>query len=158
MMYLEEYMDTIESLPSELQRGYTLLRELDSGTKDLAQELEERCQNLIQRKDHVKEEERNADLRELEELLTKALQRSQEKVSLATKTYEMVDRHIKKLEENLKLFEVEYLQVPSDLHLHTGLALKRKGNHGMNWDCLSLENRKERRSVDANGFFSPFLY
>lgn len=68
------------------------------------------------------------DLKELEELLTKALQRSQEKVSLATKTYEMVDRHIKKLEENLKLFEVEYLQVPSDLHLHTGLALKRKGN------------------------------
>jgi hypothetical protein len=127
MMYLEEYIDTIESLPLELQRDYTLLRELDAGTQDMTEELARRCQDLLHRKDKVNEEEQRTALEELTQLLTKVLQRSQEKVSLATQAYEMVDRHVRKLDDDLRHIEVEYFQVPSGMHPSTTTGFKRKG-------------------------------
>ncbi|KAL8559573.1 hypothetical protein ACOMHN_018736 [Nucella lapillus] len=45
--YLEHYLDTIESLPDDLQRNVTLLRELDIQSRELLQEIEQNCETLL---------------------------------------------------------------------------------------------------------------
>ncbi|XP_076446921.1 inhibitor of growth protein 1-like [Babylonia areolata] len=45
--YLEHYLETIESLPDDLQRNVTLLRELDIQSRELLQEIEQNCEALL---------------------------------------------------------------------------------------------------------------
>ncbi|XP_025086221.1 inhibitor of growth protein 2-like isoform X2 [Pomacea canaliculata] len=46
--YLESYLDTMESLPDDLQRNVTMLRELDIQAKEYLQDLEQHCTLFLQ--------------------------------------------------------------------------------------------------------------
>lgn len=47
-LYLEHYLDGLESLPTELKRNFTLMRELDSRAQILMKSIDEKVMKLTE--------------------------------------------------------------------------------------------------------------
>ncbi|KAJ3036442.1 Inhibitor of growth protein 5 [Rhizophlyctis rosea] len=148
LVYLEDYLDTVESLPAELSRNFTLMKELEA----MAEGINTRLREIVQRHFHtrstntshyttdsVKKVEQDisdfmSDLRKLEpkeqvamlekisNLFKETLKHGEDKVALAIQTYDMVDRHIRRLDDDLNKFEDEQMTGPRFLSAATGMA------------------------------------
>lgn len=106
-MYLEHYLDSIENLPYELQRNFTLMRELDQRTQDLLKEIDDMADKYAGSVRNLSPVEKTEKLKKMEESFAKAKELSDDKVQLAMQTYEMVDKHIRKLDFDLARFEAD---------------------------------------------------
>lgn len=47
-LYLEHYLDGLESLPTELKRNFTLMRELDTRAETLMKQIDEKVQKVLE--------------------------------------------------------------------------------------------------------------
>ncbi|RGB38101.1 hypothetical protein C1646_693125 [Rhizophagus diaphanus] len=112
LMYLDDYLDTLESLPAELQRNLTLMRQLDANTQDAIDNVAIQATNLLDNLPDLSREEKVEQLKKLGSLLTDSLKNGEERVSLATSTYDTVDRHIRRLDDDLQKFEDEQMTGP----------------------------------------------
>ncbi|CAB5377676.1 unnamed protein product [Rhizophagus irregularis] len=112
LMYLDDYLDTLESLPAELQRNLTLMRQLDANTQDAIDGVAIQATNLLDNLPDLSREEKVEQLKKLGSLLTDSLKNGEERVSLATSTYDTVDRHIRRLDDDLQKFEDEQMTGP----------------------------------------------
>eukprot|EP00252_Welwitschia_mirabilis_P026338 TRINITY_DN8626_c0_g1_i1.p1 TRINITY_DN8626_c0_g1~~TRINITY_DN8626_c0_g1_i1.p1 ORF type:complete len:231 (-),score=55.07 TRINITY_DN8626_c0_g1_i1:745-1437(-) len=114
MTFLEEFINNIASLPSELHRNYELMRELDMQLQELQRQNEERCEHEIE------EIRRGAEsgnitpdasvFRFSDEVLAEQKDCSaiaDEKVALAVEAYDLVDGHIQRLDKYMKRFDEE---------------------------------------------------
>lgn len=110
-LYLEHYLDGLESLPTELKRNFTLMRDLDTRAQNLMKQIDEKSTDVlkstINAKENMSEEEKKARLKQIQELFTKAKEFGDDKVQLAIQTYELVDKHIRRLDSDLARFEGE---------------------------------------------------
>ncbi|KAI8063580.1 hypothetical protein BC940DRAFT_307070 [Gongronella butleri] len=107
LAYLDDYIDTIEALPLELQRNFTLMRELDGYAQELMDSVASQAISLIDNIKEMNAADRAAKFRDLITLLTESLKRGEEKVALAKSTHDAVDRHCNRLDADLvKLEEV----------------------------------------------------
>ncbi|XP_046850308.1 inhibitor of growth protein 4-like isoform X2 [Xenia sp. Carnegie-2017] len=106
-MYLEHYLDSIENLPYELQRNFTLMRDLDQRTQDILKEIDDMADNYTECARNLSPSEKTEQLTKIEESFAKAKELSEDKVQLAMQTYEMVDKHIRKLDFDLARFEAD---------------------------------------------------
>lgn len=105
LVYLDDYIDTIEAVPLDLQRNFTLMRELDGYAQDLMENVSKEAICLI---DNIKDMDANVRLDKLKNLttvLTETLKRGEEKVALAKSTFDAVDRHCNRLDADLVKFE-----------------------------------------------------
>ncbi|XP_055372190.1 inhibitor of growth protein 4 isoform X2 [Condylostylus longicornis] len=111
IVYLEHYLDGLESLPNELQRNFKLMRDLDARAQNEMKKIDEKAKEFmkaqIHNKESLTEEVRKEKLREIQELFNKAKEYGDDKVQLAIQTYELVDKHIRKLDSDLARFEGE---------------------------------------------------
>lgn len=48
-LYLEHYLDGLESLPTELKRNFTLMRELDTRAQNLMKQIDEKVNKHLNR-------------------------------------------------------------------------------------------------------------
>ncbi|CAG8438114.1 12041_t:CDS:2 [Funneliformis caledonium] len=112
LMYLDDYLDTLESLPAELQRNLTLMRQLDTNTQDAIDNVSKQATTLLDNLPDLSREDRVEQLKKLGSLLTDSLKNGEERVSLATSTYDTVDRHIRRLDDDLQKFEDEQMTGP----------------------------------------------
>ncbi|KAI8061042.1 hypothetical protein BC940DRAFT_310675 [Gongronella butleri] len=122
LVYLDDYIDTIESLPLELQRNFTLLRELDGYAQELIDTTAKQAIDLI---DHIQDYDASTRVDQLKQfalLLTEALQRGEEKVTLAKATFDSVERHCNRLDANLVKFEEEHVGWPEPITSLPGMA------------------------------------
>ncbi|KAI8330718.1 hypothetical protein BC941DRAFT_439992 [Chlamydoabsidia padenii] len=108
LVYLDDYIDTIESLPLELQRNFTLLRELDGYAQDLLDSTAKEAITLIDTLQDLTQEAKMERLKRFAILLDESLKRGEEKVALAKSTFDSVERHCNRLDANLIKFEDEY--------------------------------------------------
>ncbi|CAO3629487.1 unnamed protein product [Cunninghamella echinulata] len=108
LVYLDDYIDTIESLPLELQRNFTLLRELDGYAQELFDTTAKEAINLIDNIQELSAETQLEKLKHFAVLLNESLKRGEEKVALAKSTFDSVERHCNRLDANLVKFEDEY--------------------------------------------------
>ncbi|KAG5675608.1 hypothetical protein PVAND_005499 [Polypedilum vanderplanki] len=110
-LYLEHYLDGLESLPTELKRNFTLMRELDTRAQSLMKQIDEKASDLMKStisvKENISEEDKKAKLKQIQELFSKAKEFGDDKVQLAIQTYELVDKHIRRLDSDLARFEGE---------------------------------------------------
>lgn len=101
----------LEHLPHELQRNFTLMRELDSRAQTLMKNIDEKADDfmktLVKDKDSIPEEVRKEKLKNIQDLFNKAKEYGDDKVQLAIQTYELVDKHIRRLDSDLARFEGE---------------------------------------------------
>lgn len=101
----------LESLPNELKRNFTLMRELDTRAQTLMKQIDEKASDVMKAtvsvKENLSEEEKKLNLKQIQELFTKAKEYGDDKVQLAIQTYELVDKHIRRLDSDLARFEGE---------------------------------------------------
>ncbi|KAJ8395000.1 hypothetical protein AAFF_G00039510 [Aldrovandia affinis] len=106
-IYLEHYLDSIENLPCELQRNFTLMRELDNRTEEKKGEIDKLATEYITNVKNLASEQRVEHLQKIQSAYSKCKEYSDDKVQLAMQTYEMVDKHIRRLDADLARFENE---------------------------------------------------
>jgi len=109
-LYLEHYLDSIENLPYELQRNFTLLRDLDQRAHDLLDDIDKMCEDYMGKIRGLSPPEKKDYLSKIESAFKKSREYGDDKVQLAIQTYEMVDRHIRKLDSDLARFEEDLKQ------------------------------------------------
>lgn len=103
--YFEDYLDTVESLPFDVIRNFNQIREIDGNTQALIRSLKYRTKTFLLNAREMTLEERNKALKEIIADLQKAVEHGEEKVELATKTYEAVDSRVRRLDTDLDMFE-----------------------------------------------------
>ncbi|XP_062515307.1 inhibitor of growth protein 4-like [Corticium candelabrum] len=106
-LYLEHYLESIEGLPFEMQRIFTLVRELDAKTQDILKEVDKECERYEEDVSSLQMAQRDSRLKAIDALYSKAKEYADEKVSLATQTYETIDKHIKRLDSDLARFQAD---------------------------------------------------
>ncbi|XP_037960047.1 inhibitor of growth protein 5-like [Teleopsis dalmanni] len=110
-IYLENYLDGLESLPTELERNFKLMRKLDdraqTAMKSIDSHAKEFMQKLSYNSSSMNEDERKERLLDIQSLFSKAKEYSDDKVQLAIQTYELVDKQIRRLDNDLARFEGE---------------------------------------------------
>ncbi|XP_027253489.1 inhibitor of growth protein 5 isoform X4 [Cricetulus griseus] len=123
-------MDGIENLPCELQRNFQLMRELDQRTEasshqhlgcmslylllplltclsDKKAEIDILAAEYISTVKTLSSEQRVEHLQKIQSAYNKCKEYSDDKVQLAMQTYEMVDKHIRRLDADLARFEAD---------------------------------------------------
>lgn len=109
--YYYFFFQGLEHLPNELQRNFTLMRDLDSRAQTLMKNIDEKAdefmKTLVKDKESIPEEVRKDKLKAIQELFNKAKEYGDDKVQLAIQTYELVDKHIRRLDSDLARFEGE---------------------------------------------------
>lgn len=87
------------------------MRELDTRAQTLMQNIDEKANDMmkatISAKENLSEEDKKVKLKQIQELFTKAKEYGDDKVQLAIQTYELVDKHIRRLDSDLARFEGE---------------------------------------------------
>ncbi|XP_050078272.1 inhibitor of growth protein 5 isoform X1 [Anopheles maculipalpis] len=110
-LYLEHYLDGLENLPNELKRNFTLMRDLDSRAQMLMKSIDEKAdeylKSLVNSKENLSDDMKKEKLQAIQELFNKAKEYGDDKVQLAIQTYELVDKHIRRLDSDLARFEGE---------------------------------------------------
>ncbi|KAI9480967.1 MAG: hypothetical protein EXX96DRAFT_199018 [Benjaminiella poitrasii] len=150
--YLAEYSDTVEALPLELQRNYTLIRQLDENAEDLMHQVEEESTVLAGLKEHLSLDERRSRLEHIGQLLNEAIKKGEEKFALAKSTYDTVDRHCTRLDVDLQKIEDEQLIGPGRATTATTTTTTKttsRNNESTNRKVLSavIENITDRKQA-----------
>ncbi|KAI9283750.1 hypothetical protein BC943DRAFT_326958 [Umbelopsis sp. AD052] len=127
LSYLNDYSDTTEALPLELHRNYTLIRQLDESAEDLMSTVADECKVLTDNK-KLSREERLEKLRNVSNLLNETVKRGEEKFALAKSTYDTIDRHCSRLDNDLQKFEDEQLIGPGRTNI-TQASASEDGHH-----------------------------
>ncbi|XP_062868521.1 inhibitor of growth protein 5a isoform X1 [Trichomycterus rosablanca] len=142
-IYLEHYLDSIENLPCELQRNFTLMRELDDRTEEKKVEIDKLAEEYISNVRNLASEQRVEHLQKIQNAYSKCKEYSDDKVQLAMQTYEMVDKHIRRLDADLARFENELKEKldVSGYESPDSRALKKGGGRGL----------KEKRASKGRG-------
>eukprot|EP00158_Paraphelidium_tribonemae_P001580 Partr_v1_DN24565_c0_g1_i1_m19587 putative Inhibitor of growth family member len=129
--YLEDWMDTIESLPCELQRNFSLIKELDAMSQDLLRGVESSAQTFVDTGKEVTAEKRKEMLQALSVSFNDAIKHGENKVSLAMQTYDLIDRHIRRLDADLVKFEDELTMTGPATHpVYSGVEYGNSGGAG----------------------------
>uniref|UniRef100_A0A673N234 Inhibitor of growth family, member 5a n=1 Tax=Sinocyclocheilus rhinocerous TaxID=307959 RepID=A0A673N234_9TELE len=87
-IYLEHYLDSIENLPCELQRNFTLMRELDNRAEEKKCEIDKLAEEYIKNVRNLAPDQR------IQNGFSKCKEYSDDKVQLAMQTYEMVSNRL----------------------------------------------------------------
>uniref|UniRef100_V9LAY3 Inhibitor of growth protein n=1 Tax=Callorhinchus milii TaxID=7868 RepID=V9LAY3_CALMI len=130
-MYLEHYLDSIENLPFELQRNFQLMRDLDQRTEDLKGEIDHLAGEYVSHSRSLSSVQKLEVLKQIQGAFGKCKEFGDDKVQLAMQTYEMVDKHIRRLDTDLARFEAD---------------LKEKQVESSDYDSSSSKGRKKGRS------------
>lgn len=91
----DHFIETLEHVPAELQRNFVLMSDLDKRTRELLKRISECVQEY---RKVAKKGKRTSLLKESMDLFDKARSYADDKVDLAMQTYDLVDKHIRRLE------------------------------------------------------------
>jgi inhibitor of growth protein 4 len=106
-LYLEHYLDSLENLPVELQRNFTLMRDLDVRTQDLLKEIDRQATHYLKNVRQLPSDQRTDLVDKVQKMFNRTKEYGDDKVQLAIQTYEQVDKHIRRLDADLARFEAE---------------------------------------------------
>lgn len=142
-LYLENFLENIENLPNELQRNFALMRSLDQRAQDLLKEVEVNSTEYKAKVKGLTKVQRTERLKKIQETFQKAREYSDDKVQIAMQMYEMVDKHIRRLDSDLSRFEQE-------------LKMKEPGMRRTSLSSIAeipapLPSKNRKRSTTAEG-------
>jgi len=147
--YLENYLESISSLPQEVRRNFALLRELDTRSQELIEKVEKNSKIYLKSFKKYKES-KPEDEKQIKTDLKTCLELGDEKVALAVQTYELVDKHIRRLDTDLKKFEAELEQGGIKEQVIPQSLLKPIDNGKANSRKRTLENPTDARVLQID--------
>ncbi|XP_064405923.1 inhibitor of growth protein 3-like [Halichondria panicea] len=108
MHYLEDYLEIIEFLPAELKSRLMQIKDLDECVQGQLENLRDKNKTFFSlcrksNKPDLRDQQYNNICQEYE----KSLEDSAEKVKIANQLYDMIDRHMKRLDQDLSRFTIE---------------------------------------------------
>uniref|UniRef100_A0A4W2DRK1 Inhibitor of growth family member 5 n=1 Tax=Bos indicus x Bos taurus TaxID=30522 RepID=A0A4W2DRK1_BOBOX len=165
-MYLEHYLDSIENLPCELQRNFQLMRELDQRTEDKKAEIDILAAEYISTVKTLSSDQRVEHLQKIQSAYNKCKEYSDDKVQLAMQTYEMVDKHIRRLDADLARFEADLKDKleGSDFESAGGRGLKKgrgqkekRGSRGRGRRTSEDDTPKKKKHKGGSEFTDTIL-
>ncbi|XP_046668253.1 inhibitor of growth protein 5 [Homalodisca vitripennis] len=106
-LYLEQYLDSLEHLPIELQRNFTLMRDLDARAQNVMRNIDKMADEYLQNIKLLSPDKKKEKMNDIMAQFNKAKEYGDDKVQLAIQTYELVDKHIRRLDSDLARFESE---------------------------------------------------
>lgn len=105
---MEDYLEGLDSLPTELQRNFILMRDLDTRAQGIIKQIDEESKTLMTEiLENKNVANRKKKVTQINEMFSKAREYGDDKVQLAIQTYELVDKHIRRLDSDLAKFESE---------------------------------------------------
>ncbi|XP_036396481.1 inhibitor of growth protein 1-like [Megalops cyprinoides] len=107
--YVEEYLDLVESLPLDLQRSVSLMREFDVKYQEILAELDEVYEKLKKEADPV---QRKRLMHCLQRVLIQSQELGDEKIQVVSQMVELVENRSRQMEGHMELFESR--QEPAD--------------------------------------------
>ena len=107
MLYLEDYLEMIEHLPIELRDRFTEMREIDLGVENTVDGLQERQKEFFSAAANMNPTEREEKYQAIRKDYMKVVEDSQEKIQIAEESYALVDRYLRKLDQELHKFQLE---------------------------------------------------
>ncbi|XP_035230844.1 inhibitor of growth protein 3-like [Stegodyphus dumicola] len=107
MLYLEDYLEMIEHLPQELCDRFTEMREMDLQVHNAMDSLDERVKTFFPNAKKLKVSERDTEYEKIRQDYYKALEDADEKVHIANQVYELVERYLRRLDQELQKFKME---------------------------------------------------
>ncbi|XP_005100568.1 inhibitor of growth protein 3 [Aplysia californica] len=109
MLYLEDYLELVENLPMEMREKLTEMREMDLQVSNTLDTLDENVKAFFKKclQANCKKEWKEEQFKKIKEEYYKALEDTDEKVQLANHIYELVDRHSRRLDQELSKFKME---------------------------------------------------
>jgi len=105
--WFEGTVQSLESLPVELQRNFKLMRDLDGRAQSIMQEIDLHGDEYLRTCPNITSERKRELSQKISKLFVKAKEYGDDKVQLAIQTYELVDKHIRRLDSDLARFESE---------------------------------------------------
>ncbi|KAF3825654.1 hypothetical protein GH733_006481 [Mirounga leonina] len=138
--YVEDYLDSIESLPFDLQRNVSLMREIDAKYQEILKELDEYYEKLKRETDGVQK-------RRVLHCIQRALIRSQElgdeKIQIVSQMVELVENRTRQVDSHVELFEAH--QEVNDTTGHSGKAGQDKSKSETITQAEKTNNKRSRR-------------
>ncbi|XP_063696562.1 inhibitor of growth protein 3 [Culicoides brevitarsis] len=143
MLYLEDYLEMIEHLPQELRDRFTEMREIDLSVQNNIDSLEKRVRMLFAqcRRNEIQTAAADAECGSIKKDYYRVLEEADEKVTIANQTYELVERYLQKLDDELHKFKCE---LEADHNGITEVLEKR---------ALELETNSMQSSQKENRYF-----
>ncbi|KAM4626901.1 inhibitor of growth protein 5-like [Discoglossus pictus] len=159
-MYLEHYLDSIENLLCELQRNFQLMSDLGQRTEDKKKEIDKLAAEYIATVRDLSPEKRVQHLQRIQNAYSKCKEYSDDKVQLAMQTYEMVDKHIRRLAADLARFEADLQDKleGTEFDSPTGRGIKKncgqKEKQGSRGHRVSEEDTVKKKKLKGGPVFS----
>ncbi|XP_077220521.1 PHD finger protein-like protein [Tasmannia lanceolata] len=121
-VFVDDYLEYSSTLPAELQRLLNTMRELDERSQAMINQTRDQTKNCLRfpsKKGNNEEDEAALEKmrKEIETYQENALSLCTEKVLLARQAYELIDSHVKRLDEDLSQFAEDLKQegkIPQD--------------------------------------------
>ncbi|XP_007889965.1 inhibitor of growth protein 1 [Callorhinchus milii] len=100
--YVEDYLDSIESLPFDLQRNVSLMREIDAKYQEILKELDEYYEKHKKETDAV---QRRRILHYIQRALIRSQELGDEKIQIVNQMVELVENRTRQVDSHVELFE-----------------------------------------------------
>ncbi|XP_051858879.1 inhibitor of growth protein 5 isoform X2 [Drosophila albomicans] len=155
-IYLENYLDGLESLPTELERNFKLMRKLDDRAQTAMKSIDSHAKDFMRKLTSenggaMSEEDRKERLEDIKALFGKAKEYSDDKVQLAIQTYELVDKQIRRLDNDLARFEGEIQEKASSTRAKSEEAVAKSGRKKTKDSKTTGKKKKPASSDEETG-------
>ncbi|KAM7383301.1 hypothetical protein PAMP_002967 [Pampus punctatissimus] len=141
----------IENLPFELQRNFNLMRDLDQRTEDLKGQIDSLAKEYTANARTLSSEQKLSILRQIQQSYSKCKEFGDDKVQLAMQTYEMVDKHIRRLDTDLARFEADLKEKQIESTDYDSTSSKGKKADSRQKEKKSAKTRSKVKSSDEDG-------
>jgi len=106
-LYLEHYLDSLEDLPSQLRGNFDTMAKLDRQNKGIMVDIDSASDEYLRKVRDLSPGKRKAEMEKIQKMFKQSKEFADDKVQLAIQTYELVDKHIRRLDNDLAKFESE---------------------------------------------------
>jgi len=105
--YLEHYLDSLEELPNDLKSNFNNMHDLDKRNRDIMVNIDSSSDEYLRKVRDLSPSKRKLEMEKIQKMFKRAKEISDDKVKIAIQTYELVDKHIRRLDSDLAKFESE---------------------------------------------------
>jgi len=105
--YLEHYLDSLEDLPTDLKGNFDKMHDLDKRNRDIMVSIDSSSDEYLRKVRDLSPSKRKLEMEKIQKMFKKSKEISDDKVKIAIATYELVDKHIRRLDGDLAKFESE---------------------------------------------------
>merc|ERR1719232_1040284 len=127
------------------------MHDLDTRNKDILVDIDSASDDYLRKVRDLSPAKRKGEMEKIQRMFKKAREISDDKVNIAVNTYELVDKHIRKLDSDLAKFESEMkekgrlsqseIEEEEEIPVKQKTKAKKKGN-------LKEEEKKEERAAN----------